>query len=145
LLYHALEVLMSRFGRATSSLAILFALATPAIAHHSLTNAFDTSKPVKISGTVTRVEWQNPHIWFYVDVKNEDGTVVNWGFLGGSPNQLVRRGVPKTAIQPGMTVLVEGFRAKDGSNNASGSRVTFPDGRSVFTAEAPPAAAGARQ
>ena len=105
-------------------------------AHHSFAAEFDSSKPIKVNGTVTKVEWQNPHIWFYVDVKNEDGTVTNWAFSGGAPGQLMRRGVPRSSIQPGMMVMVDGFLAKDGSHNANGSKVTFPDGRMVFTAGA---------
>ncbi len=103
-------------------------------AHHSFSAEYDSSKPLKVSGTVTKVEWQNPHIWFYVDVKNPDGTVTNWAFSGGAPGQLMRRGVMRSSIQPGMMIVVEGFAAKDGSNNGNGSKVTFPDGRSVFTA-----------
>jgi hypothetical protein len=83
---------------------------------------------------VTKVEWLNPHIWFYVDEQTGDGKVVHWAFSGGAPGQLMRRGIMKDVIQPGMMVVVEGFRAKDGSNNANGSKVTFPDGRMVFTA-----------
>ncbi|HEY2844224.1 MAG TPA: DUF6152 family protein [Bryobacteraceae bacterium] len=105
-------------------------------AHHSFAAEFDTAKPIKMTGVVTRVEWQNPHIWFYVDVKGGDGTVTNWGFSGGAPGQLMRRGITKKVIQEGMTITVEGFRSKDGSNNANGAKVTFPDGRSVFTAGA---------
>ena len=114
---------------------LLAALALPTVqAHHSFAAEFDTAKPVKMTGVVTKVEWQNPHIWFYVDVKGADGTVTNWGFSGGAPGQLMRRGITRKVIQEGMTVTVEGFRSKDGSKNANGARVTFPDGRSVFTA-----------
>ena len=116
------------------ALAAWLLLALPLLAHHSFVAEFDETKPIKVSGVVTKVEWQNPHVWFYVDVKDESGKVANWGFGGGAPGQLMRRGITKSVIQPGMTVKVEGFRARDGSNNASGGKVTFPDGRSVFTA-----------
>ena len=108
--------------------------ALPGMAHHSFVAEFDETKPIKVSGVVTKVEWQNPHVWFYVDVKGDDGKVTNWGFAGGAPGQLMRRGITNQAIKPGMTIAVEGFRAKDGSANASGGRVTFPDGHNVFTA-----------
>jgi hypothetical protein len=110
------------------------AAALPMAAHHSFAAEYDAEKPVKVTGVVTKVEWLNPHIWFYVDEKTADGTLVHWAFSGGAPGQLMRRGIMKDVIQPGMTVVVEGFRAKDGSNNANGSKVTFPDGRMVFTA-----------
>lgn len=111
-------------------------MALPMLAHHSFSAEFDDTKPIKVTGVVTKVEWQNPHIWFYVDVKDETGKVINWGFSGGAPGQLMRRGVTHDSIQPGMTITVEGFLAKDGSHNGNGSRVTFPDGRQVFTAGA---------
>ncbi|MEQ1948078.1 MAG: DUF6152 family protein [Bryobacteraceae bacterium] len=104
------------------------------LAHHSFAAEFDDTKPLKVTGTVTKVEWTNPHIWYYLDVKNPDGTVTNWAFSGGAPGQLMRRGIFKDALKLGSTIVVEGFRAKDGSNNASGGRVTFADGRQVFTA-----------
>jgi hypothetical protein len=109
-------------------------LNAPLSAHHSFAAEFDDTKPVKVTGTITNVEWKNPHIWFYVDVKNPDGTVTNWGFAGGAPGQLMRRGIMKDQLKLGETIVVEGFRAKDGSFNASGGRVTFPDGRNVLTA-----------
>ena len=105
-------------------------------AHHSFSAEYDTNKPVKVTGVVTKLEWQNPHIWYFIDVKNDDGTVTNWAFSGSSPIQLMRRGISKKVLEPGTVITVEGFRAKDGSNNGGGSKVTFQDGRSVFTTTA---------
>jgi len=113
----------------------LLVLAWPPLeAHHSFVAEYDAARPVKVSRVVTRVDWTNPHIWFFVDVKDEQGRTTNWGFSGAPPGVLQRRGIVKNVIKIGDVVVVEGFRARDGSNNASGGRVTFPDGRSVFTA-----------
>src|SRR6204780_2044942 len=117
-------------------LSSVFLMSAPVFAHHSFASEYDDTKPIKVTGVVTKVEWQNPHIWFYVDVKDENGKVTNWAFSGGAPGQLMRRGITRDVIQPGMVVVVDGFHAKDGSNNGSGGRVTFADGRSVFTAGA---------
>ncbi len=103
-------------------------------AHHSFAAEFDETKPVSVTGTITRVEWTNPHIWYYLDVRNPDGTVTGWAFSGGAPGQLMRRGITKDLLKVGATVVVEGFRAKDGTNNGFGSRITYPDGRNVLTA-----------
>ena len=123
--------------RCLAGFALGAALAVlPLRAHHSFAAEYDDSKPVKVSGVVTKVEWQNPHIWFFVDSKDESGKITHWAFSGGAPGQLMRRGIYKDVIQPGMTVNVDGYRAKDGSNNANGAKVTVPDGRMVFTAAA---------
>ena len=121
-------------SRLAALICVLALGRVPALAHHSAVAEYDLEKPVKVQGTVTRVEWSNPHIWFYVDVKNPDGTVTNWGFSGGAPGVLQRRGISRTAMKPGDVVRVEGFKAKDGSSNGSGNTVTFEDGRRVFTA-----------
>jgi hypothetical protein len=124
---------MSRVS--TSCLAVGVALlltGTALIAHHAESAQFDMTKPVEMTGVVKKVEWANPHIWYYVDVKDETGKVTTWGFSGGAPGMLARRGFTKNTMKPGDVVRVRGFRAKDGSNNASGGRVTFADGRQVF-------------
>ena len=124
---------MTPLLRATT-LALLLATGPELLAHHSFAAEYDDKAPVKVSGTVTKVEWTNPHIWFFVDVKDDQGRVTNWGFSAGPPGVLQRRGISKNVLKAGDVVVVEGFRARDGSNNASGGRVTFSDGRSVFTA-----------
>jgi len=100
-----------------------------ALAHQSYTAEFDTTNPIKLSGVLTRVEWANPHIWLYLDVKDEKGNVTNWGFSASPPGMLQRRGITKNSLKLGDVLTITGHRAKDGSNNASGNVVTFPDGR----------------
>ena len=116
------------------TLGLLASTAAPLLAHHSFSAEYDANQPVKVTGVVTRVDWQNPHIWFFVDVKDDQGKVANWGFSGAPPGVLQRRGISRTAMKTGDVIVVEGFRARDGSNNGSGGKVTFADGRSVFTA-----------
>ena len=117
-------------------IGILCASAIPLAAHHSFAAEYDGTKPVKVTGTLKRVEWMNPHIWFYLDVRDEKGNVTSWGFSAAPPGVLMRRGIAKEVLKLGSVINVEGFRARDGSNNASGGKVTFSDGRSVFTASA---------
>ncbi len=118
------------------SAVVLIGAAVPVLSHHSFTAEYDGTKPVKVTGTVTKVEWTNPHIWFYVDVKDENGNVTSWAFSAAPPGVLQRRGITKDVLKIGDVVKVDGFRARDGSNNASGGTVTFADGRRVFTASA---------
>lgn len=115
-------------------LVLLLAAAGIAAAHHSFAAEYDDTKPVTLTGKISKVEWMNPHVWYYVDVKDAAGKVTTWALSGGAPGQLQRRGITKDALIIGATVNIEGFRAKDGSNNAFGSRVVYEDGRSVFTA-----------
>ncbi len=112
--------------------ACLIAAALPAWAHHSFASEFDASKPVKLEGTVTKMEWINPHSWIHIDVKNPDGTVTSWMIEGGSPNALLRRGFTKHSLEPGSQIIVEGYQAKDGANRANGRDLTFSDGRKLF-------------
>jgi len=114
----------------TAALVILAAVA--AMAHHAYTAEFDTTKPVKLSGVLTKVEWTNPHIWIYLDVKDEKGVVTNWGFSVSPPGMLQRRGITKNSLKLGEVLTITGHRAKDGSNNASGNVVTFADGRDAL-------------
>ena len=101
-------------------------------AHHSEAAEYDATKPVKVTGTLSKVEWNNPHVWFYVDV-TEGGKVTTWGFSTQPPGALMRRGVTKDALKIGAVVNVEGIRARDGSNNGSMRRMTFADGTQVLT------------
>jgi Family of unknown function (DUF6152) len=101
-------------------------------AHHAFAAEFDSAKPVKFKGTVTKMEWLNPHVWLHIDVKEPDGKVENWAFEAGTPNVLFRRGFTKTSLLPGTEVVVDGYQAKDGTKRANGRDLTFPDGRKLF-------------
>jgi Family of unknown function (DUF6152) len=106
--------------------------ALPALAHHSFAAEYDTSKPVKVTGVVTKMEWMNPHARFYVDVKEADGKVATWNFELGAIPVLLKQGWRKEALKPGDQVTVEGNRAKDESHTAAARVVLLPDGRRVF-------------
>ena len=106
--------------------------AVPVRAHHAFVAEFDAKKPVKLRGTVTKMEWINPHAWIHIDVKDADGKVTSWMVEGGTPNTLFRRGFTKDSLMPGTEIVVDGYQAKDGSNRANGRDITFPDGRKLF-------------
>ena len=114
----------------------LLAAALPMAAHHSVAAEFDSTKPVTIKGTVTKLEWMNPHAWIYVDVKNAQGVVEKWQLEFGAPNELVRRGWRRTDVKEGQEVTIEGIMARKGSNTASARSIVLPDGKRVFNGQA---------
>jgi len=121
------------FGVVAGAAALLVsAAAVPALAHHSFAAEFDAKKPVHLKGTVTKMEWINPHSWIHIDVKKDDGTVEHWMVEGGAPNALLRRGWNKNSLPAGTEIIVDGFQAKDGATRANGRDITFPDGKKLF-------------
>lgn len=124
-----------------AKLAVLFAglglmASAPLLAHHSFAAEYDRAKPITLTGAVTKVEWMNPHIWVYLDVKDESGKMAHWQCEGGAPNSLTRNGWTKNALKEGDQITIEGSRAKDASNTCSSKTVMLPDGRKVFAGQA---------
>src|SRR5882762_1495659 len=110
----------------------------PVFAHHSFAAEFDAKRPVKLRGTITRMEWINPHAWIHIDVKGPDGNVVNWMIEAGTPNTLFRRGFTKDSLVPGMEILVDGYVSKDGLKGGNGRGCHVPGGAKVFSGLARP-------
>ena len=110
----------------------LMLAAAPVSGHHAFAAEFDSTKPIKLRGTVTKMEWINPHTWIHIEVKQPNGAVERWAIEGGPPNALFRRGFTRDSLPTGVEIVVEGFRAKDGSRKGNGRDLTFADGRRLF-------------
>jgi hypothetical protein len=115
-----------------AAVAAMIALAPRADAHHAFAAEFDANQPITLRGTVTRVEWINPHTWIHIEVKDADGKVVEWMIEGGTPNTLLRNGLDRKSLPAGTEIVVEGYRAKSGLNRANGRDITLADGRKLF-------------
>jgi hypothetical protein len=116
----------------TGLTCLILGLTAPLLAHHSFAAEFDATKAVRLTGTLTKIEWTNPPSYFYIDVKNEKGVVENWACEGAPPGAFSRRGFKKGDLKVGDTLVVDGYRAKDGSRLMDARRVTLPDGRNIY-------------
>jgi len=125
--------------RKSWSLVVLFAalwFGARVAAHHSFAAEFDASNPVAVTGAVSKVEWRNPHIWVYLDVRDPDGTVTPWQCEGGAPNPMTRRGWNRNTLKLGQELTIQGYRAKDGSNTCNARTFKLPDGQELFVGTA---------
>jgi hypothetical protein len=127
---------MKRIFAALAISSSMLVTATPLVAHHSFEAEYDRNQKVTLKGTVTKIEWQNPHVYYYVDVKDPDGKVVNWAIEVGAPNGLYRAGWRKDSLKIGDQVTVEAFRAKAGGPHANGNSVILANGKKVFNGTA---------
>jgi hypothetical protein len=115
---------------------LLLAAALPLLAHHSFAAEYDGNAKLTLKGTIAKIDWMNPHIWIYIDAKDDAGKTTRWQCEGGPPNSLTRNGWTKDAVKAGDEVTIEGFRAKDGTNTCNSRSITMPDGRKVFAGTA---------
>lgn len=123
----------TKFGVVLAVVAVALAGTMVSLqAHHAFSAEFDANKPLTFKGTISKMEWTNPHVWLHLDVKNKDGSTETWAFEAGTPSVLFRRGVTKESVKIGMEVVVDGYRAKDGSHRANGRNLTLADGRTMF-------------
>ncbi len=125
-----------------TGIAVLALTGAAAQAHHSFAAEFNIDDPVNLRGKITKVNMVNPHSWIYIDVKQPDGSVVNWGIEGGTPNVLFRKGITRDSLPLGTEIVVTGYRARNKSNSAVGVSVTFTDGKQLFLGGSAPGAEG---
>ena len=121
-----------RNASVAAPVALLVLAVAPASAHHAFAAEFDAKKPIKLQGTVTKMEWINPHAWMHIEVKKPDGTSEEWMIEGGTPNTLLRRGITRDSLKVGTIVKVDGYQAKDGSKRANGRDLTLQNGQKLF-------------
>jgi hypothetical protein len=112
-------------------LALVLAVSAALSAHHSFAAEFDADHPIRLKGVVTTLDWTNPHVWIYIDVKKPDGTVENWAFEASTPNVLVRSGLTRQSLAPGTVIAIDGYAAKDRTHRGKGLAITFEDGRTL--------------
>jgi len=123
--------MQKKIARWVAAMGLMMMAAMPVWPHHSFAAEFDGNKPIRLEGVLTKIEWTNPHSYFYINVIDDKGTVVNWGCEGGGPGALSRRGFKKGDIKLGDKIVLDGYRAKDGSHLVDARRVTLPDGRRI--------------
>jgi hypothetical protein len=129
---------LTRTASLAAPVALLILAVAPASAHHAFAAEFDAKRPIKLQGTVTKMEWINPHAWIHIDVKKADGTVEEWMIEAGTPNTLLRRGLTRDSLKKGTEIVVDGYQSKDGSLRANGRDVTLPDGKTLFLGSSGP-------